>query len=137
MLKLILHSLTPHLYTQTRQVFTNKETNLPPLENTPHIHAYVSFNLSIYCTLLHTPILSRSHYTGCKRSFIVTSQFSDITAVSSFISPAGTSVSHLVVGDLFFLSQWTASKNAAFQNLNVCLSPETPQHIYNTNQVGQ
>lgn len=27
-----------------------------------------------------------------------------------------------MVGDLFFLSQWTASKNAAFQNLSVCLA---------------
>lgn len=31
-------------------------------------------------------------------------------------------MSHLVVGDLFFLSQWTASKKAAFQNLSVCLA---------------
>ena len=29
--------------------------------------------------------------------------------------------SYLVVGDRFLLSQWTASKKAAFQNLNVCL----------------
>lgn len=35
-----------------------------------------------------------------------------------FENPA---LSHLVVGDLLFLSQWTASKNAAFQNLKVCL----------------
>lgn len=34
----------------------------------------------------------------------------------------GGTVSHLVVGDLFFLSQWTASKKAAFQNLSVCLA---------------
>lgn len=30
--------------------------------------------------------------------------------------------SHLVVGDLFFLSQWTASKKAAFQKRSVCLA---------------
>lgn len=29
--------------------------------------------------------------------------------------------SYLVVGDRFLLSQWTASKKAAFQNLSVCL----------------
>lgn len=29
---------------------------------------------------------------------------------------------HLVVGDLFLRSQWTASKKAAFQNLSVCLA---------------
>lgn len=29
--------------------------------------------------------------------------------------------SYLVVGDLFLLSQWTASKKAAFQNRRVCL----------------
>lgn len=28
---------------------------------------------------------------------------------------------YLVVGDRFLLSQWTASKKAAFQNLSVCL----------------
>lgn len=33
--------------------------------------------------------------------------------------------SHLVVGDLLFLSQCTASKNAAFQNRNVCLWTKT------------
>lgn len=33
--------------------------------------------------------------------------------------------SYLVVGDRFRLSQWTASKKAAFQNLSVCLQEET------------
>lgn len=33
--------------------------------------------------------------------------------------------SYLVVGDRFRLSQWTASKKAAFQNLDVCLQDET------------
>lgn len=33
--------------------------------------------------------------------------------------------SYLVVGDRFRLSQWTASKKAAFQNLDVCLRDET------------
>lgn len=33
--------------------------------------------------------------------------------------------SYLVVGDRFRLSQWTASKKAAFQNLSVCLRDET------------
>ena len=39
--------------------------------------------------------------------------------------------SYLVVGDRFLLSQWTASKKAAFQNLSVCLQDrQRPMCLY-------
>lgn len=41
---------------------------------------------------------------------------------SSSLGQSGPGLgSYLVVGDRFLLSQWTASKKAAFQNLSVCL----------------
>lgn len=39
-----------------------------------------------------------------------------------YVKKLMTYSTHFVGGDLFVLSQWTASKNAAFQNRSVCLS---------------
>lgn len=45
------------------------------------------------------------------------------------------SQTHLVGGDLLVLSQWTASKNAAFQNLSVCLKTDRKDGVKNTGMV--
>lgn len=54
---------------------------------------------------------------------------------NSFVSIR--SDTHLVGGDLFFRSQWTASKKAAFQNLSVCLTDKRRCQMFTTSQVKQ
>lgn len=45
--------------------------------------------------------------------------------------------SYLVVGDRFLLSQWTASKKAAFQNLRVCLQDRDTRHFSPSEEEGR